>query len=189
MCIRDRFIAVQAKYLFGAFWGALPQGFSYAEYARQGFFELCRVATVNIVILLAANMLSRRQIDENRLLRACNTAVSVLTLLLLATAASKMGLYIFAYGLTVKRVLVSVFLVWLAVVFIFVIVRQHRMLPLVPLAVFTGAVLFTLLCVLPVQQGIMAYNRMRVENGTLAGSMAQANSYLPFDGDPIPAQF
>lgn len=139
---------------------------------------------MNIIILLAANVLSRRQIGENRLLRACNTAVSVLTLLLLATAASKMGLYILAYGLTVKRVLASVFLVWLAVVFIFIIVRQHKMLPLVPLAVFIGAVLFTLLCVLPVQQGIMAYNRMRVENGTLAGGMAQANSYLPFDGGP-----
>lgn len=34
----------------------------------------------------------------------------------------------------------------------------------------------------------MAYNRMRVENGTLAGGMAQANSYLPFDSGPIPAQ-
>lgn len=181
------FIAVQANYLFGAFWGALPQGFSYAGYARQGFFELCRVATVNIVILLAANVFSRQQIAENQLLRACNSAVSVLTLLLLATAASKMGLYILAYGLTVKRVLVSVFLVWLAVVFVFILVRQHKTLPLVPLAVFTGAVLFTLLCALPVQQGITAYNRMRVQNGTLAQSTAQANS-LPSDGGPIPAQ-
>lgn len=168
--------------------GCASAGLFLCGIARQGFFELCRVAAVNIIILLAANVLSRRQIGENRLLRACNTAVSVLTLLLLATAASKMGLYILAYGLTVKRVLASVFLVWLAVVFIFIIVRQHKMLPLVPLAVFIGAVLFTLLCVLPVQQGIMAYNRMRVENGTLAGGMAQANSYLPFDGGPIPAQ-
>lgn len=181
------FIAVQANYLFGAFWGALPQGFSYAGYARQGFFELCRVAAVSIVILLAANVFSRQQIAENQLLRACNSAVSVLTLLLLATAASKMGLYILAYGLTVKRVLASVFLVWLAVVFVFILVRQHKTLPLVPLAVFTGAVLFTLLCVLPVQQGITAYNRMRVQNGTLAQSTAQANS-LPSDGGPIPAQ-
>ena len=47
--------------------------------------------------------------------------------------------------------------------------------------------LFTLLCALPVQQGITAYNRMRVQNGTLAQSTAQANS-LPSDGGPIPAQ-
>lgn len=182
------FIAVQAKYLFGAFWGALPQGFSYAEYARQGFFELCRVAAINICILLAANVFSKNQMQENRLLRICNTAVSVLTLLLLATAASKMGLYILAYGLTVKRVLVSVFLVWLALVFGCIIVRQHKNFALVPLAVFVGSVLFALLCVLPVQQGIMAYNRTRVENGTLDVTMAQANSYLPFDGQPATAQ-
>lgn len=182
------FIAVQANYLFGAFWGALPQGFSYAEYARQGFFELCRVAAINIGILLAANLFSKNQLQENRLLRTCNIAVSVLTLLLLATAASKMALYIFAYGLTVKRVLVSVFLVWMAVVFACIIVRQNKRFALVPLAVFTGAVLFALLCVLPVQQGIMAYNAARVESGTLDKTVAQANSYLPFDGQPVPAQ-
>ena len=146
------------------------------------------MAAVNIVILLAANVFSRQQIAENQLLRACNSAVSVLTLLLLVTAASKMGLYILAYGLTVKRVLASVFLVWLAVVFVFILVRQHKTLPLVPLAVFTGAVLFALLCVLPVQQGIMAYNAARVESGTLDKTVAQANSYLPFDGQPVPAQ-
>ena len=99
------FISMQAKYLFGAFWGALPEGFSYSEYARQGFFELCRVAAINIVILLAANVMSRAQAAENCLLRVCNTALSALTLLLLATAAAKMALYIAAYGLTVKRVL------------------------------------------------------------------------------------
>ena len=55
------FISMQAKYLFGAFWGALPEGFSYSEYARQGFFELCRVAAINIVILLATKLISGEQ--------------------------------------------------------------------------------------------------------------------------------
>ena len=147
------FISMQAKYLFGAFWGALPEGFSYSEYARQGFFELCRVAAINIVILLAANVMSRAQAAENCLLRVCNTALSALTLLLLATAAAKMALYIAAYGLTVKRVLASVFLVWMACVFVCVILRQFRTVALVRVAVFLGAVLFALLCVLPVGDG------------------------------------
>lgn len=85
------FISMQAKYLFGAFWGALPEGFSYSEYARQGFFELCRVAAINIVILLAANVMSRAQAAENCMLRVCNTALSALTLLLLATGSCKNG--------------------------------------------------------------------------------------------------
>lgn len=152
------FLSLQAKYLFGAFWGALPEGFTYAGYARQGFFELCRVAAINIAILLAANLFSRAQAGENRLLRCCNTALSALTLLLLATAAAKMALYIAVYGLTVKRVLASVFLLWLAIVFCAVLVRQFRFVPLLRIAVFTGAVLFALLCTLPVEYGIDAYN-------------------------------
>ncbi|MBD9256061.1 MAG: GNAT family N-acetyltransferase [Ruthenibacterium lactatiformans] len=161
------FISMQAKYLFGAFWGALPEGFSYSEYARQGFFELCRVAAINIVLLLAANVMSRAQAAENCLLRVCNTALSALTLLLLATAAAKMALYIAAYGLTVKRVLASVFLVWMACVFVCVILRQFRTVALVRVAVFLGAVLFALLCVLPVGDGISTYNAARVQAGTL----------------------
>lgn len=169
------FISMQAKYLFGAFWGALPEGFSYSEYARQGFFELCRVAAINIVILLAANIMSRTQIAENRLLRLCNTALSALTLLLLATAAAKMGLYIAAYGLTVKRVLVSVFLAWMAAVFVCVILRQFRAVALVRIAVFLGAALFALLCTLPVEDGIRAYNAARVQAGTLEPDVMEQN--------------
>ncbi len=163
------FLLMQAKYLFGAFWGALPQGFSYSGYARQGFFELCRVAAINIVILLCANIFSKQQAGENRGLRLGNLALSVLTLLLLVTAASKMGLYIAAQGLTVKRVLVSVFLVWLAVVFVCILVRQLRPVKLVRIAVFVGAALFTALCVLPVESAIARYNAAYVPDSAELG--------------------
>lgn len=172
------FILLQANHLFGAFFGRLADGFSYAEYARQGFFELCRVAAINIAILLAANLASRVPMEENRMLRLCNSAVSVLTLLLIATAASKMALYIQAYGLTVKRVLVSVFLLWMAISFVLILVRQVRRFRLVPWMVFTGAVLFCALCVLPVEDGIDAYNQARVEAGTLQPGGEEAETML-----------
>lgn len=161
------FIALQANHLFGAFFGRLAEGFSYAEYARQGFFELCRVAAINIGILLAANLASRAPMEENRMLRICNSVLSVLTLLLIATAASKMALYIQAYGLTVKRVFASVFLVWMAISFVLILIRQVRRFRLVSWMVFTGAVLYCALCVLPMEAGIDAYNQARVEAGTL----------------------
>lgn len=155
------FVAMQAGYLFGAFFGRLPEGFSYAQYARRGFFELCRTAVLNLCILLAANTMSRAQLENNRALRACNAALSVLTLLLIATAASKMALYISVYGLTVLRVLTSVFLLWLALVFVLVLVRQARPVPIVRAAAVAGAVLFCLLCALPVQRAIDAGNALR----------------------------
>lgn len=172
------FIALQANHLFGAFFGRLADGFSYAEYARQGFFELCRVAAINILILLGVNLTSRVPMGENRMLRLCNGAVSVLTLLLIATAASKMALYIQVYGLTVKRVLVSVFLLWMAVSFVLILVRQIRRFRLVPWLVFTGAVLFCALCVLPVKTGIETYNRARMEAGTLQLAVEDAQTML-----------
>ncbi len=153
------FIAVQIKYLFSAFWGTLPSGFSYAEYARSGFFELCRIAVINLCILLASNTFCRREKKESKLLRISNILVALLTLLLLTTAAAKTGLYMFVYGLTVKRVLVSVFLLWIAVVFVCVIIQQFRPVQIVRIAVFTGAVLFTLLCVLPTEDSVEHFNR------------------------------
>ncbi len=66
-----------------------------------------------------------------------------------------------------KRVLASVFLVWMACVFVCVILRQFRTVALVRVAVFLGAVLFALLCVLPVGDGISTYNAARVQAGTL----------------------
>ncbi len=47
------FFFVQGRYLFGAFTRTLPESFTVAEYARQGFFELCRVMAINFTLFLA----------------------------------------------------------------------------------------------------------------------------------------
>ena len=45
------FFGAQAATLFSAFAGVRPEGLTYAEYARQGFFELCGVAMINLAVL------------------------------------------------------------------------------------------------------------------------------------------
>ena len=47
-----------------------------------------------------------------------------------------MLLYISAYGFTVKRFLTSVFMLWMAIVFVLNVVQQRRELPFVQYAVF-----------------------------------------------------
>lgn len=155
------FIGLQGKYLFSAFAGIRPEGFTYAEYARRGFFELCQTAALNLFLLLGANIFSKTDKDKNQGLRWLNVVLSVLTLLLITTAMSKMGMYIAAYGLTVKRILTMVFMIWMALVFILVIARQWKLFPLTRICVLTGAVMFCLLCVLPVGEMIDSYNRWR----------------------------
>lgn len=152
------FIGIQGNYLFAAFLGKLPEDFTYAEYARRGFFELCQIGVWNLVILGGAGLFSKSRSREHRGLGALAVLLSVLNLLLIATAVSKMGMYISVYGLTVMRILPLVFMLWMALVFLCVIVRQKKVFPAVRLCVMAGAVLFCLLCVFPVERWTEMYN-------------------------------
>ena len=154
------FIGLQSSYLFSAFAGIRPEYFTYAQYARQGFFELCIIAVINVLIILGANAFSKTQKCDNRILRWINVILSVLTLLLIATAMSKMFLYISVYGLTVKRILTSVFMIWLTAVFLMTIIWQWKRIPIIRLAIIFGAILFCFLCILPVQQYIANFNML-----------------------------
>lgn len=152
------FIGLQGSYLFSAFQGTLPGDFTYAEYARRGFFELCRIGVWNLVFLSLAGIFSRTASREHKGLRILTALLSALTLLLLATAASKLAMYISVYGLTVNRIIPMVFMVWLALVFAAVIARQQKDFPMVRFCVMAGAVLFCLLCIFPVESWTQMYN-------------------------------
>ena len=110
------YIVLQAGYFFSALRGVLPAGFTYAGYARRGFFELFAVAVINFGLIAAAAVLTRRGSDSlPRGCRATVLALIVLTLLLIGTAASKMALYVRMYGLTPLRVYASALMLMLAV--------------------------------------------------------------------------
>lgn len=152
------FMALQAQYLFSAFAGIRPETYTYAEYARKGFFELCLVAVVNLAVLLMANLFTRTKREESRWLRCLNLLLSVLTLLLISTAMSKMILYISAYGLTEKRITTMVFMAWLAIVFVLWCACQRRKLPMIRTAVMSGSAFYVMLCVLPLERIVTAIN-------------------------------
>ncbi|MCI5649019.1 MAG: DUF4173 domain-containing protein [Fusicatenibacter sp.] len=144
------FIALQGSYFFSAFAGIRPDGFTYAEYARQGFFELCKISAFNLLLLVFCNFCAKAAPDDHHALRIMDLFLSVLTLLLIATALSKMFLYIFAYGLTAKRILATTFLLWLGVIFTGMIIRQKKpSFSVMRIAVFSGSILLTQLHVLP----------------------------------------
>lgn len=152
------FMGIQGNYLFSAFSGNLPEDFTYAEYARRGFFELCQIGLWNLVLLGLAGIFSRSEIRRHRGLSFVTVLLSTLTLLLLFTAMSKMVMYISVYGLTVNRILPMVFMIWMALVFLSVIARQKQEFPMVRLCVMAGAVLFCLLCLFPVEDWTAMYN-------------------------------
>ncbi len=97
------FFAVQSQYLFGAFRGTLPEGFIVSRYARRGFFELCGVMAVNFLLIWLIVRLSSRPVRTNRASLAVCLVLLVQSLMLAATAASKIVLYIDCFGFTPLR--------------------------------------------------------------------------------------
>ena len=61
------FFVMQGGYIFGAFSRTLPEGMTVAQYARQGFFELCRVMALNLVLLWLVTRMSAQPVRERRI--------------------------------------------------------------------------------------------------------------------------
>lgn len=163
------FIFAQMPYFFSAFTGNRPEGWLiYSQYARQGFFELCGICAINIALVTLANVLCKKQrMDGNRLLKILNIALACVTLVLIATAFSKMALYIDAYGLTMPRLLPCVVMVFLAAVFVALIVLQQRSFSIVRFALVLGAVILCVMFIINPDALVVRYNTDRYLAGTL----------------------
>lgn len=95
------FSGVQIIYLFlGKM--QLPAGYTYAEYAREGFFQLLAVSILNLIIVLVAMSFFR----DSRALKAVLTVMSLCTFIMIASSAMRMIIYIQYYYLTFLRILV-----------------------------------------------------------------------------------
>lgn len=165
------YFASQSAYFLSAFRNLLPAGFTYADYARRGFFELCGVAVLNLALIALLQLFSRREeITDKKpaAVRVYTVILAVFTLALIATALRKMLLYIDGYGLTALRVYTSWFMALLGVVFLLVIVSQFA--PRLHLARGIGTafiLLFALLNFADVDARMAAYNVEHYRSGDL----------------------
>lgn len=110
----------QFAYFFDAFSGFLPESynFTYAEYARKGFFEMTAIAAINIFLIFISNAFSKTRKGATYL-KAISLFICLFTEVLAATSFAKMVMYIDVYGLTKLRVLTSAFTVFIFFAVIF----------------------------------------------------------------------
>lgn len=114
------FVAFQFRYLFGG--SSVVEatvGLSFAEYARRGFFELVAVSTLVLPLLLFLHWALKKDDPKNE--RFFNWAAGVQILLLFVmmfSAFKRMRMYQLEYGMTELRFYTTVFMAWLAVVFV-----------------------------------------------------------------------
>lgn len=153
----------QTAYFFSAFSGILPEGyeFSFAEYARKGFFETEAIAFINLVIMTLVLWLSHRR--ENGKLNGATkgllTFISAFTVLFIVTAMSKMVMYIGEYGLTHLRLFTSVFMLSTATFVIAFAVRLFNPeIKSMKYAVLVSMALFTALCLSGLDRTVASYN-------------------------------
>jgi hypothetical protein len=123
------FVVIQAAYLFGGKSNITAKGYTYAEYARRGFFELVAVSLFTLLLVVVMDHITQRRPDQEMRFRGLVIGVVVLTLVILVSAFRRMSLYEDAYGFTQLRVITHVFMVWLGLLFLVLALDLFRVYP------------------------------------------------------------
>ena len=116
------FVIVQIPYLFGGM--DLVQNtpdFKLAEYARRGFGELVAVAALVLPILLISHWLLRKDNPLNEKIFRVLAGMNIVLLFVIMLSATQRLLLLtgnLGYGLTTVRLYPMIFMIWLALIFI-----------------------------------------------------------------------
>ena len=125
------FVMVQVRYLFGGQSLVLATtGLTYAQYARQGFFQLVTVSALVLLLLLSAHWLLRKDaLKTERIFHGLAGVQVALLFVIMASAVQRMRLYQSEYGLTELRLYTMAFMGWLSLVFVWfcaTVLRERR---------------------------------------------------------------
>ncbi|GMW03390.1 MAG: hypothetical protein AMXMBFR84_45240 [Candidatus Hydrogenedentota bacterium] len=164
-------------------------GVTYAEYAREGFFQLVAASALALPLLFTADWLMREaSVTLRRIQRRLSIVWIMLIYLLMASALHRMFLYTEAYGLTELRLYTTVFMVWLALLFVwyFATVHREKRDRFVPGSIVTGFVFVLLLNLANPDAFIVRHNLARLEAGKVFDS--KYNLQLSADSIPVLAE-
>jgi hypothetical protein len=118
------FVVVQLAVLFGGNDRVLETaGLTYAEYARQGFWQLLAAAALTLAVIGAAAVVAETPRRVHRLLlRGLLGTLCALTVVVLVSAVQRLLLYEDAFGLTRLRLVAVAFALWLGGLFALLLV-------------------------------------------------------------------
>ena len=124
------FVIIQLAYLFGGSGQVMSSGYTYAEYARKGFFELTLVAAISLLLVSTINRSAKQRTSPPAAtIKWLSGALIAEVMVIMFSAHMRLSLYEEAYGFTALRLLSHLFILWLACAFILLvvhIVRQQR---------------------------------------------------------------
>jgi hypothetical protein len=118
------FVVIHLTVLFGGREHVLAtSGLTYAQYARQGFFQLVTVAALTLALIAGFIWYVRpTRPADRRVMQALLGVLCVLTLVILMSSGARLGVYEDTYGFTRLRISVHAAIAWMAAIFVLVIV-------------------------------------------------------------------
>jgi len=121
------FVILQFAYLFGGETNIHLEGFTYAEYARRGFFELLAVAIISLVLFYGLSLVTKRETKTKRwVFSGLGLFLVVLVGVILASSFTRLSLYESAYGFTRLRTITHVFIIWTSLLLVGVATLEIR---------------------------------------------------------------
>ncbi|WP_045521886.1 DUF4153 domain-containing protein [Neobacillus niacini] len=156
------FTIVQFKYFFS---GTLQGDFTYAEYARKGFFELLFVTLINLTITILVLTFANKSIGFiKRFIQMLLTTLVISSGVLLSSAFMRLSMYEDAYGFTFIRVMAHSFMIFLVVIFMYTLIKIWiEKLSLFHFYFISSLLYYTLMNVINVEQIIVTKNIERYE--------------------------
>lgn len=142
-------------------------GIVYSSYARQGFFELCQISAINILVCLGAMTFCKKNEKQSKAIILLNSLIAFSTLMLMIVATLKLGLYVNMYGLTPKRVHAGWVLFVIFIVFILLLIRQFKKYNFVKIASAVIVLSYITLSLCGITQIVAKYNFVNYANGNL----------------------
>jgi hypothetical protein len=185
------FVVVQIGWLFGGEALVLrTTGLSYAEYARRGFFELMFVAGLLLPVLLGAQaLIPPSDVRTHRFYRRLTIPLVVLLGAMMFSAGARMRLYVQYYGISADRLYATAFMLWLAIVFVWLAltVLRSRPRPFATGLVVSGLVMLFTLNALNPDALVARANLARGDAGRTGAAGADLRYVASLGGDAVPA--
>lgn len=182
------YLVSQLAYITKAFAFLLPDNYSAAEFARSGFFQMGVIAFINFVILFLCATLVKK--TESKKIPASTKSLLIFlclfTVFYISTAFVKMMKYISLYGLTRLRVLTSVFMLMLAVIFIIILLRLiFTRLKYIKAIILVCTITMISISVVDINTVIANYNYDSYKSGKISNIDVEQIGSLGVSGLPV----
>jgi hypothetical protein len=176
------FTFIQFKYFFGR---TLQGDFTFAQYARKGFFELLFVSVINLSVLtIVLTFVKQNTHILKRLIQMMLTILVFSSTVILCSAFIRLGMYEDAYGFTFTRILAHSFMIFLAIVFAFTFVQIWiNRLSLSHFMLITALVYYATINTIDLDQLVVSKNINRFkESGKIDINYMNSLSYTGISG-------